>query len=152
MTDVRTLWIEKDWFEIAQRWSTLIFANQQIYSSAGVEGVCAAAEPAPTAQILRCTCGKTFWHPGDLRHWHFQVVVDNIWIVGAWSPSPFTVLVEGSSIGTEISLGIHISARQHNPDPLYSYFIQGLPRLGYCNHRGMGSYTGYRSHPQGNSS
>ena len=71
VTDVRTLGIERDWFEIAQdrlRWSTLC---EQFRSSAGVGEICAVAEPAPTP-ILRCTCGRTFWRPGDLtRHRRF---------------------------------------------------------------------------------
>ena len=71
VTDVRTLGIERDWFEIAQdrlRWSTLC---EQFRSSAGVGEICAVAEPAP-APILRCTCGRTFWRPGNLtRHRRF---------------------------------------------------------------------------------
>ena len=48
VTDVRTLGIERDWFEIAQgrlRWSTLC------YSSAGVGEICAVAKPAPHSLI-----------------------------------------------------------------------------------------------------
>ena len=50
---MRTLGIERDWFEIAQdglRWSALL---EQFHSSAGVGEICAVAEPAPTP-ILWC--------------------------------------------------------------------------------------------------
>ena len=36
--------------------------------------------------------------------------------------------MDGSSIGREISLGIHVSARQHNPDPLI-ILSRGYPRI-----------------------
>ena len=48
--------------------------------------------------------------------------------MGVWSPLLFTVLVEGSSIGKAISLGIYVSARQHNPDPLV-ILSRGYPRI-----------------------
>ena len=68
----------------------------------------------------------TFQCSGDLtRHQHFcgGQHLDH----GSLEPSTLTVLVEGSFIGREISPGIHLSARQHTPDPLV-IIIQWLPK------------------------
>ena len=67
----------------------------------------------------------TFQCSGDLtRHQHFcgGQHLDR----RSLEPSTLIVLVEGSFIGREISPGIHLSARQHTPDPLV-IIIQWLP-------------------------
>jgi len=61
MMDVRTLGIERDWFEIAQdrqQWSSFC---EQIHFCIDVGEVCAVNRPHST---FTGTCGRTFKHPG----------------------------------------------------------------------------------------